>query len=67
MASFDDILEHIHSGSSVTDSALEENYITINSKREFIVPKGADTVLGYAGDVNSQIVTFVLPNSHEGH
>jgi hypothetical protein len=31
------------------------------------VPEGYNTILAYAGDVNSQIVTFALPQFHEGH
>ena len=41
--------------------------ISIDKKRNFIVPEGYDTVLGYAGDVHSQVITFVLPLKHESH
>ena len=41
--------------------------IVINSKRMFEIPEGFDTVIGYAGDVNSQIITFQLPLVYDGH
>lgn len=69
MASFDEILNNLHgSGISVTTTDAEESMpIEITPQRTFRVPSEYNTTLGYAGDVNSQIVTFKLPKTHEGH
>ena len=65
MANFDTILENLHTNSQVTDT--DSSVITITPQRTFDVPADFNTTLGYAGDVNSQVVTFILPKSHEGH
>lgn len=68
MASFDELLQDLH-GEGTTISTKDDagQVITITSKRVFDVPKDYNLVLAYAGDVNSQIVTFELPLTHEGH
>lgn len=66
MANFDDILNDLHQASGLSDAEFEQP-ITITSRRTFEVPQGYDLTLGYAGDVNSQIVTFQFPRTHEGH
>lgn len=64
MANFDDILKNLHNNSTLSDS---DQMIEITAQRTFNVPANYNTVLGYAGDVNSQIVTFKFPLKHEGH
>lgn len=61
---FDEILNSLHTLAALTD---EDEIIEITSRRAFKVPSEYNLVLGYAGDVNSQIVTFGLPYKHEGH
>ena len=65
MANFDSILAGIHAG--VVKIEDKDDVITISDKRTFEVASDYNTVLAYAGDVNSQIVTFEIPESHEGH
>lgn len=67
MAGFDDILSTIHNGVGTTMQDDSGKAIVINSKRMFEIPEGFDTVIGYAGDVNSQIITFQLPLVYDGH
>lgn len=68
MASFDALLQNLHGdGKSISTIDDAGQVITITSKRAFEVPKDYNLVLAYAGDVNSQIVTFALPLTHEGH
>ena len=65
MASFDELLSGIHD--SVVDApTTQSNIIVIDNKRQF-TPVEFDTVVAYEGDINSQIVTFQLPKTHEGH
>ena len=66
MANFNEILNNLHSQSTITDDAAETP-IEITTKREFIVPEDYNLILAYAGDVNSQIVTFKLPKNHDEH
>jgi hypothetical protein len=69
MSTFDAILEKLHAdgtGAKLTDDEYNSP-ITISPKRQFIVPEGYNTTLAYAGDVNSQLVTFKLPLKHEDH
>lgn len=63
--SFDELLANLHQGSALIDE--EQKFISINDKREFVIPKGYNTIIAYEGDVNSQIITFELPIKHEGH
>jgi hypothetical protein len=65
MANFDSILAGIHAGAVKIED--KDAVITISDKRTFEVASDYNTVLAYAGDVNSQIVTFEIPESHEGH
>lgn len=64
MSSFDEMLAKLHNNALLTD---KEQCIEINNKRQFITPPDFDTTIAYEGDVNSQIVTFVCPVTHEGH
>lgn len=68
MASFDDILNGLHTNGSTSKLTDSSGVVTINEKREFELPSdGYDTVLAYSGDINSQIITFQLPSKHENH
>lgn len=67
MASFDNILAGLHANGSTSTLTDSSDVVTINEKRELELPDGYDTVLAYSGDINSQIVTFKLPETHEGH
>lgn len=64
MAGFDDILQNLHGGVTVQD---DDQYIIVESNRTITVPQDYDTLLGYVGDVNSQVVAFQLPLKHKGH
>ena len=66
MASFEEILAKLHDDARLVDDAMDTP-ITITNQRKFEVPNGYDLVLGYAGDVNSQVVSFRLPRNHEAH
>lgn len=66
MANFDDILNGLHTASTLTDTQIETPII-ITARRTFEVQPDYDLVLGYVGDVNSQLVTFQFPKTHEGH
>ena len=65
---FDSLLNNLHStarNGALTDS---DNIIEIDpATRQFKIPDGFNTIIAYEGDVNSQIITFLLPESHEGH
>ena len=67
MASFDTILTELHGIRVSTVDEEASKIITITPQRTFNVPQDYNTILGYAGDVNSQIITFTLPEKHEGH
>jgi hypothetical protein len=68
MASFDALLADLHgAGTQIFTKDDAGQVITITSKRTFEIPEEYNLVLAYAGDVNSQIVTFSLPLTHEGH
>ena len=69
MKSFDEILGNLQNHASGYTQMIdsEPQAITVTAQRKFQVPEGYDLVLAYAGDVNSQIVTFALPKTHEGH
>ena len=66
MPTFDDLIKELHNKEGVIMNDTD-NLIEINSKRQFVIPSDYNLVIAYAGDVNSQIVTFKLPRFHEGH
>ena len=66
MANFDEILTNLHQSAMLVDTQAAQP-IVITSRRAFEIPSDYDLVLGYAGDVNSQLVTFQFPKTHEGH
>jgi hypothetical protein len=68
MANFTDILKELHVSSEVSDDiTTASNIIVITPERKFNAPSEFNLVLGYAGDINSQVVTFAIPTSHESH
>jgi hypothetical protein len=71
MASFDKMIESLHNNTGkLEDEGLlvdPKGVITINDKRQFIPSANFNPIIGYEGDVNSQIITFDLPATIEGH
>ena len=69
MADFTVELEKIHGEINKTNATIsdKDGIIEITSLREFKLPNEYNSVIAYVGDVNSQIITFQLPESHEGH
>lgn len=71
MASFDEMIKSLHDNKgTLADDGLSvdpKGVITINDKRQFIPSTNFNPVIGYEGDVNSQIITFDLPATIEGH
>lgn len=68
MVSFDEMLDSLHSGLNDTGLLTDpKEVIVINEKRQFILPSNFNSTIGYEGDVNSQIITFDLPSTIEGH
>jgi hypothetical protein len=72
MANFDEMLAALHGdgmGGALSDivGADQAPKIIVTAARAFEFDKGFDKVIAYEGDVNSQIITFILPESHEGH
>ena len=65
--SFDNLIKSLHDGTGEALKDAETRVISINEKRQFIVPEGYNLDLAYEGDVNSQIVSFRLPKKYEGH
>jgi hypothetical protein len=65
MSRFDDILTGMHVGDMAGGTSLEDKdpKIIITAKRTFEPESDFNTVIGYVGDVNSQKVTFTLPNT----
>ena len=65
MASFDSLLESLHSNAVVKDSA--ETYIEIDNRRQFKPSSDFDTTIAYEGDINSQIVVFKCQKIYDAH
>jgi hypothetical protein len=66
MTNFDELLQNLHDGAGtelVDDSAA----IVINERRQFEIPADYNTIIAFEGDVNSQIITFEIPQKHENH
>ena len=65
---FDLLLNNLHSTANTGALTDSDNIIEIDSiTRQFNIPEGFNTTIAYEGDVNSQIITFLLPEIHEGH
>ena len=72
MANFDEMLAALHEdgmGGALSDvvGADQAPKIIVTAARAFEFDKGFDKVIAYEGDINSQIITFKLPELHEGH
>lgn len=67
MANFDELLEGLHSNSKLSDELDAKYPIIITQQRNFDVPVQINPVLGFAGDVNSQILTFQCPLYQDAH
>ena len=67
MAGFDDILSNLHNNADDAKLNDSDDIVRITNKRIFEIPQDYNTILGYAGDINSQVVTFELPERHENH
>lgn len=68
MAKFDSLLDQIHGSTQTGAIATDENgHIKILNNRTFELPEGFETIIAYAGDVNSQVITFDCPARIEGH
>lgn len=65
MANFDTLLSGLHNLSAVADKS--DAYLEVNSKRQFIPTNNFDTVIGYEGDINSQVILFKLPETYDSH
>ena len=65
MATFDQLLQDLHSNANVTDTAAA--YIEITEKRQLVPTSDFDTVIAYEGDINSQIIYFKPWPSADGH
>lgn len=65
MANFDTLLSNLHGNSSIISNTSAD--LIVSPKRQFSVVDGFDTVIGYEGDVNSQIIVIELPEAHAGH
>jgi hypothetical protein len=67
MADYTLMIEGIH---IETDNGYindEHGYITIDEKRQLVLPEGFNPIIAYAGDINSQIVSFLCPIEYDGH
>jgi hypothetical protein len=69
MASFDSLLQNIHTGFSVRDAGENDikKSIKIDAKRQFLPGEDFDTVIAYEGDIHSQIVSFWCEGYIDNH
>ena len=65
--SFDEALNGLHGGQNVLIEDDATDVISLDEKRNFIIPQKYNTVLAYSGDVNTQIISFTLPNKFDNH
>lgn len=65
MASFEDLMNEIHSQLSDTTD-YSTNILEVNEKRIFN-PIEMDTIIAYEGDINSQIITIKCPKTQDNH
>ena len=63
---FDELLQNLHSGAQSKDDN-ESLVIEVTDSRQFKLPEGFEKTIAYEGDVNSQIITFKLPSTADGH
>ena len=68
MADYKKIISDIHDGEASGYITDEHGYITIDPKtRQLSIPTDFNSVIAYAGDINSQIIRFICPNTYDGH
>jgi hypothetical protein len=67
MADYTLMIEGIHDGADSGYVNDEHGYITIDEKRQLTLPEGFNPIIAYAGDINSQIVSFLCPVEYDGH
>jgi hypothetical protein len=71
MVSFDTLLKSLHDDGQGEDTDMIVGSATANlkvdAKRQFSVVGDFDTIIGYEGDINSQIIVIELPEVHAGH
>jgi hypothetical protein len=67
MANFDSLLSGLHEGVGGAIRAGESADLIVNIKRQFSAAADFNTVIGYEGDINSQIIVIELPETHAGH
>lgn len=71
MANFDKLLKSLHDDGQGEDTDMIVGSATANlkvdAKRQFSVVGDFDTIIGYEGDINSQIIVIELPETHAGH
>lgn len=67
---FDEILKNIHGENTETGGLTDSEtaLITIDQEtRTFIFPEGYNKTIAFEGDINSQLITFEMPEAFEGH
>ena len=65
MANFDKLLSSLHADFNLVDT---DDKIVVNSvTRTFEFPASFNTTIAFEGDINTQLITFVLPATFEGH
>lgn len=63
---YDEQLNSIHD-TGISDNPEETGYIQITEKRQFTPSTNFDTTVAYEGDINSQIITFNIFPTFDGH
>ena len=69
MGSFTDLMNSLH-GDSIKDEVVDQpnvNYILVDTNRQFKPQSGFNSTIAYEGDINTQIITFELPATFDGH
>lgn len=71
-SSFDTLLKSLHNNDvagqntdMIVGSATAN--LVVDAKRQFSPVNDFDTIIGYEGDINSQIIVIELPETHKGH
>lgn len=68
MANFDTLLSSLHGdkGGGAIQAGDSANLV-VSANRQFSTASNFDTIIGYEGDINSQIIVIQLPETHAGH
>lgn len=69
---FDELLQNIHDSVSDDTTKLDNNgkaidIIEVTSARKFLFNNSFNKIIAYAGDINSQVLTFKIPLTHDNH